>query len=62
MVHGSEQDFLGRARFERRVSLTCAGVSLVFPCFETALFLPAVRHAVTGRILGGLPHSGASAC
>jgi TonB family protein len=52
MVHGSQRFFLERARFERRVSLLCAGVSLVVLCFETALFLPAVRHAVEELILG----------
>jgi TonB family protein len=54
MVHGSQRFFLERARFERRVSLICAGVSLVLLAFETALFLPAVRHAV-GEIIPGDP-------
>jgi protein TonB len=56
MVHGSQRYFLERARFERRVSLLCAGVSLVVLAFETALFLPAVRHVVKERILGDPLH------
>jgi TonB family protein len=56
MVHGSQRYFLERARFERRVSLLCAGVSLVVLSFETALFLPMVRHAVEERILGDPLH------
>ena len=56
MVHGSQRYFLERTRFERRLSLLCAGVSLVVLSFETALFLPAVRHAVEERILGSPLH------
>ena len=56
MVHGSQRYFLERARFERRVSLLCAGVSLVALSFETALLLPAVRHGVGERILGDPLH------
>jgi TonB family protein len=56
MVHGSQRYFLERARFERRLSLICAGVSLVVLSFETALFLPVVRRAVEERILGDPLH------
>jgi TonB family protein len=56
MVHGSQRYFLERTRFERRVSLLCAGVSLVLLAFETALFLPALRHAVEEAILGDPLH------
>jgi protein TonB len=56
MVHGSQRYFLERARFERRVSLLCAGVSLVVLAFETALFLPAVRSAVEEHVLGSPLH------
>jgi TonB family protein len=56
MVHGSQRYFIERARFERRISLLCAGVSLVVLAFETALFLPLVRHAVEERILGDPRH------
>lgn len=56
MVHGSQRYFLERARFERRLSLICAGVSLVALAFETALFLPAVRHAVEESLLGDPLH------
>ena len=53
MSHGSQQYFLERARFERRVALLCAGVSLLMLALQTALILPAVRHAVAERILRG---------
>ena len=56
MMHGSQRYFIERARFERRVSLLCAGVSLVVLSFETALFVPAVRHTVGERILGSPLH------
>jgi TonB family protein len=56
MVHGSQRFFLERARFERRVSLICAGVSLVVLSFEAALYLPAVRHAVAKLVLGDPLH------
>jgi TonB family protein len=56
MVHGSQRFFLERARFERRVSLLCAGVSLVVLSFETVLFLPVVRHAAEALILGDTLH------
>ena len=56
MVHGSQRYFLERARFERRLSLLCAGVSLVVLSFETALFLPAVRRVAEERILGDPLH------
>jgi TonB family protein len=52
MVHGSQRYFLERARFERRVSLLCASVSLVALCFESALLLPMVRREVEEHILG----------
>ncbi len=55
MVHGSQRFFHERARFERRLSLICAGVSLVLLSFEALLLLPTVRHSVTERILGD-PH------
>jgi TonB family protein len=56
MVHGSQRFFLERARFERRVSLLCAGVSLVALGLESALLLPAVRHQVEEHILGNPLH------
>jgi TonB family protein len=56
MDHGSQRYFLERARFERRVSLICAGVSLVVLALETALLLPAVRHGVEERLLGDPRH------
>ncbi len=56
MVHGSQQYFLERARFERRVSLLCAGMSLVALSFEAALLLPAVQHAVEEHVLGSPLH------
>ncbi len=56
MVHGSQRFFVERARFERRVSLLCAGVSLAVLSCETALLLPAVRQAVEERILGDPLH------
>jgi TonB family protein len=56
MDHGSQRFFLERARFERRVSLLCAGVSLLVLSCETALFLPAVRNAVEETVLGDLLH------
>ena len=56
MDHGSQRYFLERARFERRLSLLCASVSLVALSFETALFLPVVRHAVFVRMLGDRLH------
>jgi TonB family protein len=54
MVHGSQRYFLERARFERRVSLLCAGVSLVVLSAETAFLLPVVRRAVEQSVLGRL--------
>jgi periplasmic protein TonB len=56
MVHGSEAYFHERARFERRLSLLCVGVSLVVLSFETALLLPAVRRAVTEALQGDPLH------
>lgn len=56
MVHGIQRFFIERTRFERRVSLLCAGVSLVLLSFEFALFLPAVRHAVERLIVGDPLH------
>jgi TonB family protein len=56
MVHGSQRFFHERARFERRVSLICAGVSLVLLTCETALLLPVVRRAVDERLLGDPRH------
>jgi periplasmic protein TonB len=56
MVHGSQAYFRERARFARRLSLLCAGVSLVMMSFEAALLLPAVRHTVAQAVLGDPLH------
>jgi TonB family protein len=53
MSHGSQQYFLEYARFERRVSLLCAALSLVVLAAQSALLLPAVRRTVEERILRG---------
>ena len=46
MPYGSQEHFRERARFERRLSLTCAGVSLALLMLEGALLLPIVRGAL----------------
>jgi periplasmic protein TonB len=56
MDHGSQRYFLERGRFERRLSLLCAGVSVVALSFEAVFVLPVVRHAVEEHILGGPLH------
>lgn len=50
MLHGSRQYFLERARFSRRVSLLCAGVSLLVLAAQAALLVPALRHTLAERI------------
>ena len=43
MPYGTQEHFRERARFERRLSLTFAGVSLFLLALESAFLLPAVR-------------------
>jgi TonB family protein len=53
MLHGSEDYFRERARFERRLSLIVSGVSLTVLAFHAALLLPTVRRTVAERVLKG---------
>jgi TonB family protein len=48
MPHGSQQYFRERAQFERRLSMTCACVSLVLLTLEGVFLLPAL-HGPLGR-------------
>jgi TonB family protein len=50
MLHGSQQYFLECARFSRRVSLLCAGVSLLVLAAEAALLVPALRRTVAEQV------------
>lgn len=54
MPHGTQEYYLERARFVRRVSLITFGVSVVFLALQLALLLPAVR-APLGRALRSGP-------
>jgi TonB family protein len=51
MSHGSQQYFLERARFSRRVSLLSAGVSLALLAGEALLLVPAVRQSVVEQAI-----------
>jgi TonB family protein len=51
MAHGSQEYFRERARFERRLSLTVASVSLVLLACEYSLLLPEVRQSLLARFL-----------
>jgi TonB family protein len=49
MPYSSQDYFRERARFERRLSLTCAGVSLALLMLESVFLLPATRLALEQR-------------
>lgn len=51
MSHGSQQYFAECARFSRRVSLLCAGVSLAVLAAQVALLVPALRRTVAEQFL-----------
>ena len=50
MVHGTAGFFRERARFERRLSLFCAGVALAFLGFQILLELPRLRAALARHV------------
>ncbi len=55
MVHGTAEYYRERDRFERRLSLIVALVSLAWLGGQSALLLPTVRHSLPARLLENGP-------
>ena len=55
MAHGSQEFFFERARFERRVSLITAAVSLVFLVFQLPFVIPPMRRLIRERVAPLMP-------
>ncbi|MBI5710575.1 MAG: energy transducer TonB [Candidatus Eisenbacteria bacterium] len=53
MQHGTEEYYLERARFVRRVSLSTLAVSVVFLALQLALLLPALRAPFSRALRAG---------